>query len=216
MVRRSKNKGRVKVVDFFAGIKTPSKLDDRRVRFLAREKVKNPTAAPKELTGGINVPKLKFDQGFGLGEPDLFRNKIGIDPNFGKGAFRRNPLENEFARAAFESELADADFVNQPSAIDPVPADVDIDIEMEEQFSRELDDQVPTLLDSIPKINQGRRIPLTDEETSRKRKTKRKREAITDSGFEDVRFKQLQAGDTPLTPEEERNFELGRAFRGQR
>ena len=46
-------------------------------------------------------------------------------------------------------------------------------------------------------------------------KTKRKRQAITDSGFENVRFQQMQAGGEALTPEEQENFQRGRAFRGQ-
>lgn len=219
-------------VDFFSGINTPSKKDDKRITFTARNlgkksKLPRPKRAkalrnlgktgvldvPKGMMGGIGgIPKGilgkggdKFDRNFGIGQGNLFNDKIGLDPNFGKGKFDVD----------FTSEFARADFVNQPSAIDPVPDDVNIDDEMEDQFLDEVDNEVPTLLDSLPKIDQGQRIPLTDEDEDRAMKTKRKRQAITDSGFENVRFQQMQAGGEALTPEEQENFQRGRAFRGQ-
>jgi len=218
-------------VDFFSGINTPTKKDDKRVRFVARNLGKNsklpkpkrakalrslggqrgpdPFAAPKELSGGIKTQGLlesggsKFDRNFGMGKGDLFNSKIGIDPNFGQGKFDVD----------FSSEFTKGDFTKHPSAIDPVEDDPFIEEDMEEQFFDEVEGEVPTLLDSLPRIDEGTRIPLTDED-DRQMQTKRKRR-IKDSGFEDVRFKQLQAGGEALTPEEERNFKLGRAFRGQ-
>lgn len=244
-------------VDFFSGINTPSKKDDKRVRFVARNLGKksklpkpkrakalrslggqsgsdpfaiprggkqrgtdpfaipkgsgggpNPFAAPKELSGGIKTGLLedggsKFDRNFGMGDGDLFNSKIGIDPNFGQDKFDVD----------FSSEFTKGNFTEHPSAMDPVEEDEPAFAEdMEDNFFDEAEEAVPSLLDSLPRIDEGR-AALTDEEEDQEQ-TRRKRR-IKDSGFEDVRFKQLQAGGEALTPEEERNFKQGRGFRGQ-
>ena len=213
-------------VDFFAGINTKTKKDDRRVSFVARnlgKKSKLPKPkkvralrelegikVPKEMGRGIPTGLLErggneFDKNFGLGKQKPFESKVGIDSDFGKNSF-----DTDFTKG-----FIDADFVNQPSAIDPVDPDVRIDDEMEDQFNQEFSEEAPSLLDSIPKINQGSKIPLTDEEAERAIRTKRKRERIPDSGFEDVRFKALESGGAPLSPEEQDLFNRGKGFRGQ-
>jgi len=213
MARKSKNKNKNKpskkvAVNFFAGIKTPSKEDDRQVSFIAT-KNSNILEAPKELSAGIplgmaEVGGLQFDSAFGLGggeDPkNPFTSKIGIDPNFGLGKGFDVNFTKGFANQKFdfgESTMISNDY-EEPSV---------------DKFEEDYSSSVPKLLESMPTI--GKKIPLTDEEAEQNMKTKRKRELISDSGFENVRAKQLLAGDTPISADEAYNFQQGRGYRGQ-
>jgi len=219
--RKQSNDIGFKEVDFFAGIRTPSPDDDRRVKFVARKRgKKSPLPRPKiaRLQGingfeGINtkLPKatkklpaglaevsgLSFDKVFGLGktkDTNPFKSKIGIDPGFGKGTFDVDFSEG-FANQEFdfgESTMISDDFP-EPDQIDFVgESDVDRD--------------VPTLLDSIQQLGDDRRVPLTDEEDDMTRNEKLERK------FRRVRAEALETGANPLSPEEQRSFESSTKF----
>lgn len=208
MARKIKNnKSKNVVVSFFSGINTSTKEDDKQVQFVAKKNIKNPFEAPKELSIGIPVGEaefggLQFDSAFGLGSKDKnpFSSKVGIDPNFGLGKGFNANYSKAFASQQFDfgrSTMISNDF-EEPSVA---------------TYERDSGVKEPTFLESLPTI--GKRIPLTDEEADKKMKTKRKRELITDSGFENVRAKQLLAGDAPISANEDYQFKQGRGFRGQ-
>lgn len=213
--KKSKRKIGFKKVDFFAGIKTPTPEDDRRVTFVARRRGKKsplprpevakrqgidfnlPKPTKKIPTGLAEISGLSFDKAFGLGktkEKNPFKSKIGIDPRFGKGAF-----DVDFSEGFANQEF---DFGKETMISDDFPEPDEIDLVGES----EIEQDIPTLFDSLPKINEGKRIPLTDEEDEMSR------EEALERKFRRVRTEALETGANPLTPSEEREFESSTKF----
>lgn len=225
-----------KRVSFFSGLDTETKLDDKKVSFVARNRGKDSLLPrPKkakalrdlssDLTfggfdGGINIPKQKkeprlplgiaessgisFDNVFGLGKQTqgkgkgLFQSKIGIDNSFGKDGFNSD-FSKAFSRSAFEKNK----FSEFPTMIE---ADFDDEPDIEGNIEAGLDDNVPSLLESLPTIQNGSRA--LDEEDEDEEMSKNER---LESKFLKIRSEALETGANPLGPEEQRNFEVTKA-----
>lgn len=158
--------------------------------------------APKGMFDGIPVGLaehygLDFDGAFGLGKgdaPKTFREKVGIDVNFGKQSF-----DVGFSKAFMEGE-----FMEEEPALISQNYDEPSQYDMADQYSKE----VPNLIESTKKFSKGKRIPLTDEQEQRM-SARRKREIAPRSKFVDDRVKEIQAGSNFLSPEEARLYESG-------
>lgn len=203
---------RAKEVNFFAGLKTPSKADDKQVRFNA--KIKNPLEAPKELSGGIPIGEaemygMKFDAGFGLAEEgsNPFSSKVGIDPNFGLGqydaSFSKGFAEQKFNIQSFGNSYGNSTMISDDYS-EPNEAKFVSD------FDRDMQKKVPALLDSLPT---GRRVPLTDGESRPEAITrfdesdkKLSKNQKLERKYNRIRSEALATGANPLSPEEKRNF----------
>lgn len=233
MVKRkktSKKKPGFKKVNFFSGLDTKTKKDDKQISFIARNLGKNsPLPRPKKVRAlrnlrfdqgiqGIEMkqpkqPKQKlpvgiaegtgisFDNVFGLGEQKgkggLFNSKIGIDVNFGKNGF-----DTDFSKAFAGQEF---DFSQTPTMIED---DFEDNPDIEANIEASANDDVPSLLESLPTIQNGSR-PLDEleeeEEMSKGEKLEEK--------FLKVRSEALDTGANPLGPEEEANFAVTKAQR---
>ena len=225
-----------KRVSFFSGLDTETKLDDKKVSFVARNRGKDSLLPrPKkakalrdlssDLTfggfdGGIKIPKQKkeprlplgiaessgisFDNVFGLGKQKqgkgLFNSKIGIDNNFGKGGFNSD-FSKAFSRSAFEEN--EDSFSRFPTMIED---DFDDNPDIEGNVEAGLDDDVPSLLQSLPTIQNGSRA--LDEEDDEEEMSKDER---LESKFLKIRSEALETGANPLGPEEAQNFEQTKA-----
>jgi len=238
VIKKTKTKHRKKPgfkrVNFFSGLDTETKLDDKKVSFVARNRGKDSllprpkkAKALRDLSsdmtfggfdGGINIPKQKkeprlplgiaessgisFDNVFGLGKQKkgkgLFQSKIGIDNSFGKDGFNSD-FSKAFSRSAFEENK----FNNFPSMIE---ADFDDEPDIEGNIEAGLDDNVPSLLESLPTIQNGSRA--LDEEDEEEEMSKDER---LESKFLKIRSEALETGANPLGPEEQRNFEVTKA-----
>ena len=223
-----------KEVNFFSGLDTPSKKDDKRISFVARNRGKrSPLELPRnrnknkdslfglketrQSSGGIPTGLLErgglgFDKQFGLGKGDLFKSKIGVDPGFGKGKFDVG-FSEDFASQKFDIGPSKSfDFSKTPTMISDdfeEPNDENIFGPTKETDDNIFgdDDDVPTLLDSVKNLGDSKTIPLDpleEDEMSREEKLERK--------FIKVRQESLATGGNALSPEEERNFEAGPKF----
>jgi hypothetical protein len=232
---KARKKPGFKKVSFFSGLSTETKLDDKQVSFVARNRGKDSllprpkkAKALRDLSsdmtfggfdGGINIPKQKkeptlplgiaessgisFDNVFGLGKQKkggkgLFQSKIGIDNSFGKDGFDSD-FSKAFSRSAFEENK----FNNFPSMIE---ADFDDNPDIEGNVEAGLDDDVPSLLQSLPTIQNGSRA--LDEEDPDEEISKNDR---LESKFLKIRSEALETGANPLGPEEAANFEITKA-----
>jgi len=224
-----------KQVDFFSGLGTPSKDDDKRISFVARNRgKKSPLELPKnrnrandslfglkgtkgskQASGGIPTGLLergglKFDSQFGLGKGDLFKSKIGINPGFGLGDFDAG-FSKDFASQKFDVPKKSFDFSKSSTMISDdfeEPNDENIFGQVKEADDGIFgdDDNVPTLLDSVKNLGDQKTIPLTDEDDDMSREEKLEKKFIN------VRQQALETGGNPLSPEEKRNFEAGPKF----
>lgn len=218
-------------VDFFAGIKTPSPDDDKRVSFVARNRGKE---SPLEIPSlaGVDLPSLnrkqkpkkkglqlgdaemtglQFDSVFGLDVKSKSKNpfvdKIGIDKEFGLGKFNTD-FSSKFINQEFdfgESTMISDDF-EEPTEQN-VLGDVDAIQDQVDSPNVFGGNDVPTLLDSVEKLGDAERIPLTDEDDGMT-----KDEKLTKK-FLRIRQEALDTGGNPLTPEEASNFAQAKAQR---
>lgn len=238
VVKKTKHRKKpgFKRVNFMSGLGTETKLDDKPISFVARNRGKDSllprpkrAKALRKLSsdmtfggfdGGIQMPKQKkepklplgiaessgisFDNVFGLGKQSqgkgkgLFQSKIGIDNSFGKDGFNSD-FSKAFSRSAFESN----EFNNFPTMIE---ADFDDDPDIEGNVEAGLDDNVPSLLESLPTIQNGSRA--LDEEDEEEEMSKGDR---LESKFLKIRSEALETGGNPLSPEEASNFEQAKA-----
>lgn len=244
VVKKTKHRKKpgFKKVSFFSGLDTETKLDDKQVSFVARNRGKDSllprpkkAKALRDLSfggqgggglgglggfdGGIGIPKQKkepklplgiaessgisFDNVFGLGKQKqggkgLFQSKIGIDNSFGKDGFNSD-FSKAFSRSAFEKN----EFNNFPSMIE---SDFDDNPDIEGNIEAGLDDNVPSLLESLPTIQNGSRA--LDEEDEPEEMTRNER---LEDKFLKTRSEALETGANPLGPEEARNFEITKA-----
>jgi len=228
--KKKRKKVGFKQVDFFSGINTPSKDDDKRVSFVARNRgKKSPLELPKnrnkandalfglkgtretkQASGGIPTGLLergglKFDSQFGLGKGDLFKSKIGLNPGFGLGKFDAG-FSKDFASQKFDVPKKSFDFSKTPTMISDdfeEPNDENIFGQVKETDDDIFGDDVPSLLEGVKGIEDS---PLTDEDDDMSREEKLERKFIK------VRQQALETGGNALSPEEQRNFEAGPKF----
>ena len=189
------------------GIKIPKK-GVKIPRQISRESLE----APAEMFNGIQMkPKLPvglaehagldFDSAFRIGgknAKDTFASKVGVDIGFGTKDY-----DIGFSKAFMQGEFMS----DQPALISQNYGEPS-EYAMESQYNKD----VPNVIDATKKIGIGKRIPLTDEEESKRRR----REVIPRSGLADVRVKQLEAGSNFLSNEEQRLFEAGYTLDGER
>ncbi len=227
---KARKKPGFKQVNFFSGLDTETKLDDKKVSFIARNLGKeSPLPRPKKVKalrnlsvggfdGGIQMPKQKkgprlplgiaessgisFDNVFGLGKQKngkgLFKSKIGIDSKFGIGGF-----DADFSKAFRKSEFETDSFSRFPTMIED---DFEDNPDIEGNVEAGLDDNVPSLLESLPSIQNGSRA--LDEEDPEEEMSKGDR---LESKFLKIRSQALETGGNPLGPEEAANFEVTKA-----
>ena len=222
-----------KQIDFFAGLGTPTKEDDKRISFVARNRgKKSPLELPSKRnrskdslfglkksglpqggipTGLLERGGLKFDSQFGLGKGELFKSKIGIDPGFGQGKFDVG-FSKDFASQKFDAGPSKSfDFSETPTMISDdfaEPNDENIFGPVKEADDDIFgDDNVPTLLDSVKNLGDSKTIPLTDEDDD-----DMSREEKLENKFLKIRQQALETGGNPLGPEEQSNFEAGPKF----
>jgi len=199
-------------VTFFAGVKTPSKKDDRVVDFLA---------APKGMTGGIQLDGLQepksrgrkridgFDSAFGLGGMDFSK---GLNPElaspFASNETKVSQKEIGFGRSFFEDEQSFLE--NDPEVPEAISENFDeptedslFDTGEDPESVVGVDFGVPNLFESIQEISLGKRVPKVDGLTRTQR---------LENKFRRTRMEALETGGNPLTPEEQSNFEAGPKF----
>ena len=209
--QKPRKKPGFKKVNFMSGLDTKTKLDDKQISFTARNRGKrSKLPIPSRAKALRNLGKFntesrqprtdlplglaeisgsEFDNVFGLGKKkdrSLFNSKIGLNLKFGKKAF-----DTSFSKGFVAKDL---DFGESTMISDDFPEPSEMD------FEDTLQDDVPSLLESLPNITDKKKIPLTDEDDdiSKRQKLEKK--------FRKVRIEALETGGNPLTPEEELEF----------